>query len=82
MRGAGNILNGLKYKGKLGGSKITFIHRGLPGDKKLIEGPLVTEVKQGHFNYLSEEGGTTIPNDRILEIVSEGKVLWRKRIKA
>jgi len=75
-------LNRLRWKGGLEDCEIIILHRGAPGDKKLIPGKSVTEVKKSYFYYRNCKDGreTYIPLHRVLEIRLKGKVLW-KRLK-
>ncbi len=72
-------LNKLKWTGKLEKAEIVFVHRGAEGDKKIISGKNITDIKRSHFYYKDNEHETHIPNHRVLEIRMGGKVLWKKR---
>lgn len=75
-----NVLNRLKWTGKLGDCEITILHRGAPGDRKTIQGKNVTEVKRSYFLYKNREE-TTIPLHRVLGIKLEGEMIWKKNLK-
>lgn len=70
-------LNRLKWKGGLEDCEIIILHRGVPGDKKLIHGKNVTEVKKSYFYYRNEKE-TYIPLHRVLEIRLGEKVIWKR----
>ena len=55
--------------------KITYIHRGAPGDLKKINGNSLKRVERG-FLILSD--GTQIPYHRIVKIEINNKILWKK----
>jgi uncharacterized protein (UPF0248 family) len=55
--------------------KITYIHRGAPGDLKKINGNSLKRVERG-FLILSDE--TQIPYHRIVKIEIDNKILWKK----
>jgi uncharacterized protein len=55
--------------------KITYIHRGAPGDLKKINGNSLKRVERG-FLILSDE--TQIPYHRIVKIEINNKILWKK----
>lgn len=55
--------------------KITYIHRGAPGDLKKINGNSIKRVERG-FLILSDE--TQIPYHRIVKIEINNKILWKK----
>ncbi|MEM5812133.1 MAG: RNA repair domain-containing protein [Candidatus Aenigmatarchaeota archaeon] len=74
-----DILNKMKWTGNLGKCDIIILHRGAPKDRKLIKGSLVTGLDR-HYFYYSENGReTTIPLHRVLEIWSEGKIIWKRK---
>ena len=74
-------LNELKWNGKLGECSRSIIHRGAPGDRKIINGEHVTELKKSYFIYESSGRESTIPLHRVLEIKTGNDVLWRRRTK-
>jgi uncharacterized protein (UPF0248 family) len=73
-----DTLNRLKWTGKLDRSEIVILHRGAPGDRRVIGGSKVTEVKRSHFCY--EEGGRErfIPLHRVMEIRLDGETVWKR----
>ena len=73
-------LNRLKWKGGLEDCEIVILHRGAPGDKKVIHGKSVTEVKKSYFYYKDSTSGreTYIPLHRVLEIRLGVKVIWKR----
>lgn len=73
------ILNKLKWTGKLGEVEIVIIHRGAKDNKKIIYGSSVTEIKRSHFCYMERGKEIYIPNHRVLEIRMEGEILWKRR---
>ena len=76
-----NVLNKLKWTGRLKYSELVILHRGAPGNKKLILGRDITEIKKSHFMY-REEGRkeeTYIPMHRVLRVLLEDKVIWERK---
>jgi uncharacterized protein (UPF0248 family) len=73
-------LNKLKWTGKLNKSKVVILHRGAPGDKKIISGKDITEVHKHYFLYktAADSEETLIPMHRVLEIEFDGKTIWKK----
>lgn len=55
--------------------KITYIHRGAPGNLKTIDGNSFEGIERG-FVLLKE--GTQIPFHRIVKIEINNKILWQK----
>ena len=77
-----DILNKLKYQGRLGECKVTITHRGAPDDVMEISGYDITEVKKSNFYYKNESGDDVfIPYHMILEIIVSGKTMWKKRAR-
>ena len=55
--------------------KITYIHRGAPGNLKTIKGDSIERLARG-FLILKE--GTQIPFHRVVKITNNNKILWKK----
>jgi uncharacterized protein len=55
--------------------KITYIHRGVPGNLKTITGNSIKKLERG-FLVLNE--GKQIPLHRIVKITNNNKILWKK----
>ncbi len=72
------ILNRLKWQGKLHEAEIIIVHRGAPENRKTIKGSGITELKKGYFYYKSKNKEIYIPLHRIIEVRQRGKILWRK----
>ena len=79
--GPRDVLNKLKWGGEdeLQGAKVTILHRGVPNDKRVIEGSDILELGRGFMRVASPEGEVGIPYHRILRIEARGRVLWEKR---
>lgn len=74
-----DILNKLKWADRLETCEIVILHRGAPGDRKVISGGNVTQVKKRNFQYTDERGEETfIPYHRVREVKIKGRVVWRK----
>jgi uncharacterized protein (UPF0248 family) len=71
-------LNRLKWTGKLGRCEVIILHRGAPGNKKVIDGAQITGLKRDHF--CCGQGGreSLIPLHRVLEIRLDGEVIWKR----
>ncbi|WP_456473928.1 DUF504 domain-containing protein [Candidatus Pyrohabitans sp.] len=78
---AKRILDELKWHPakSLKGVKITYVHRGVPGDEITISGEDILALERSFF--VIQRGGreTRIPYHRIKEIRLQGKVIYRKR---
>ncbi len=75
-----NVLNRLKWVGGLEECEIVILHRGAPGDRKVIPGKNVTEIKKSYFHYNEDGSGreTHIPLHRILEIRLGKNIIWKR----
>ncbi len=76
------ILNKLKWTGKLGECEVVIASRGDKEDRRTVEGKNITELKKTYFMYSDGEKETFIPLHRVIEVRRKGKLLWRRREKA
>ena len=74
---AKNIINMLLWHPRMhiNETSISYIHRGAPGNIKIINGNSIERVDRG-FLVLKE--GTQIPCHRIIKIEYKNKLLWEK----
>ena len=56
-------------------TEITYIHRGVPGNLKTINGKSIAGLDRG---FLIFKEGTQIPFHRIIKITYKNKILWKK----
>jgi uncharacterized protein len=67
------ILNRLKWMdGSLNGVKVTYVHRGAPGDSLTIDGKEIRSLGRSFFSTADSE----IPYHRIILIERVGEVLF------
>lgn len=79
---ARDLLNKLKWTGKLKGCEIVILHRGTPSNKRVINSEQITEIKKSNFMYKDKKGFEIfIPMHRVLEIRMRGKVVWKRNKK-
>jgi uncharacterized protein (UPF0248 family) len=78
MPSAHEVLNELKWREDrdLTTAEIWYIHRGAPEDTMIIKGSEIIEL-QNSFMKLAD---AMIPYHRILKIVYNGQVIWRKKL--
>jgi len=78
--GAREVLNEIKWGGKeeLANAKITIIHRGAPGDKRVVEGSEITELSHSFMRVMSPDGEVDIPYHRVTKIEVGGRVRYEK----
>ncbi len=78
--GPRDILNKLKWAGGgIQGARVTILHRGAPGDKRIIAGWDILELGRGFMRVVSTEGEVCIPYHRITRIEAGGQVKYEKR---
>ncbi len=78
--GAREALNELKWGGRneLGGANVTIIHRGAPGDRRVVKGEEIIELGHGFMLVASPEGEVYIPYHRVTKIESGGRICYQK----
>ena len=91
------ILGRLLWKGGLERADIVILHRGSPGDRKVIPGSRITEVKKSYLVYRDDnytrvfsartygkgaDRQVTIPLHRVLEVRLDGRQVWKRAGKA
>ncbi len=74
-----NTLSKLKWTDGLGDCEIIILHRGAPGNRKVISGKSITQVKKSYFYYREGKDEIFIPLHRILEIRKGGKIIWKRK---
>jgi len=72
-----NTLNRLKWTERLPLCPVVIRHRGAPGDRKVVQGSDITEVRKGCFSYVAGTE-TTILMHRILEVRVGPEVTWKR----
>jgi len=79
--GPRDTLNKLRWHPKfnLQDTKVTILHRGVPGDVRVIEGSGIKELGPAFMRVVMPEGEAEIPYHRILQIEVRKQVLWKKR---
>jgi len=79
--GPRDTLNKLRWHPKfnLQNAKVTILHRGVPGDVRVIKGSDIKELGPAFMRVVTPEGGAEIPYHRILQIEVRKQVLWKKR---
>jgi uncharacterized protein (UPF0248 family) len=78
--GAKEVLNKLKWQSaNLKNSKITIVHRGAPGNVRVVDGADISELGHSFMRVSLPEGEAEIPYHRILQIEVHEKVVWQKR---
>jgi hypothetical protein len=79
---ARDVLNKLKWHEgyDIAKAEIYYLHRGAPGDTKVISGRELVRLDKSFFIIANLQGGeTSIPYHRIRKIVYAEEVLWERR---
>ena len=78
--GAREVMNELKWGGRndLGAAEITIVHRGAPGDRRVVKGSEIIELGHGFMLVNSSEGEVYIPYHRVARIEVDNNVKYEK----
>lgn len=76
-----DTLNKIKWSGKggLGGCEIVIIHRGAPGNRRVIRGEDVADVAPRALICIEGGQEVVIPYHRVVSLVRDGEVIWSRR---
>jgi len=66
-------------KKTLEGIKLSYLHRGAPGDKITINSEEIVDLEKSFFVLMRRGEETRIPYHRILELTKEDEVIWKKK---
>lgn len=75
-----DMLNEIKWRFDLSKCRVYYIHRGAPGDAKVVEGSLIKTVDRA-FLILEGVHEVYIPYHRIFKIEYEGKPVYVRKTK-
>ncbi|NLI74228.1 MAG: DUF504 domain-containing protein [Euryarchaeota archaeon] len=71
-----DILNELKWRhDRLSDASIAYLHRGAPGDRRIISGSAITDLGRSFFKTAESK----IPYHRIRLIMLDDEVIYRDR---
>ena len=74
------LLNEIKWRFDLNRCKVYYIHRGAPGDVKMIEGNLIKNIERGFLVLEGVVEEVYIPYHRIIRIEYDTQTVF-ERIK-
>lgn len=78
-RGPREVLNELKWRdGSLDGVEVHYVHRGAPGDTKIVRAADVTHLGPSFFTLRERWGESSIPYHRVFLITRRGETLWAR----
>ncbi|MEW5759133.1 MAG: RNA repair domain-containing protein [Candidatus Thermoplasmatota archaeon] len=71
-----DVLNKIKWGGgDLKKAEIWYIHRGVPGNYKIVNGSEILKIEKGFFILEN----ASIPYHRIIKIIYDGEVIFERR---
>lgn len=84
MHGPREVLNELKWREgyDLAEAAIWYVHRGAPGDARIVRGDQVERLGTSFLELASDEAPgrhASIPYHRVFRIDYEGRPLWVRR---
>jgi uncharacterized protein (UPF0248 family) len=75
------ILNEIKWRLDLNRCKVYYIHRGVPGDVKMIEGSIIKNIERGFLVLKGVVEEVYIPYHRIIRIDFNNNIIFERKIK-
>ncbi|MDI9644169.1 MAG: RNA repair domain-containing protein [Candidatus Verstraetearchaeota archaeon] len=76
-----DLLNKLKWSGRGGlrGCEITIVHRGAPGNRRVIRGEDVDDVAPRALICIEGGREVVIPYHRVVSLTKDGEIIWSRR---
>ncbi len=76
-----DILNEIKWRFDLRKCMVYYIHRGAPGDIKIVEGNAIKSIDRSFLILEGVVGDVYIPYHRIFRIEFNNHILFERKIK-
>jgi len=76
-----DIFNEIKWRFDLAKCKIYYIHRGAPGDVKIVEGSTIKNIERSFLVLDGDFEDVYIPYHRIFRIEFEGQIIFENLFK-
>ncbi len=73
-----DILNEIKWRFELGKCKVYYIHRGAPGDMKIVEGNAIKNIERAFLILEGGEHDVYIPYHRIFRIEFNNHIIFER----
>lgn len=73
------LLNEIKWRFDLNRCKVHYIHRGVPGDVKMIEGNIIRNIERGFLVLEGVVEEVYIPYHRIIRIEYDSQVIFERK---
>lgn len=75
------ILNEIKWRFDLNRCRVYYIHRGAPGDVKMIDGSSIKNIERGFMVVEGVIEDVFIPYHRIIMIEYDAQVIFQRKKK-
>ncbi len=75
------LLNEIKWRFDLGKCKVYYIHRGAPGDMRVVDGTEIKNIGRGFLILKGVEQDVYIPHHRIFRIDFEDQTIFERKPK-
>ncbi len=76
------LLNEIKWRFDLARCRVYYIHRGAPGDVKIVEGSAIKSIERGFLVLEGHPHEVYIPYHRIFRIEFNNQVIFERSMKA
>ncbi len=73
------LLNEIKWRFDLNRCKVYYIHRGAPGDVKMIEGSIIKNIERGFLVLEGVVEEVYIPYHRIIRIEYDAQIIFERK---
>ncbi len=73
------VLNEIKWRFDLSRCRVYYIHRGAPGDMKVVEGSAIKSIDRAFLILEGEVHEVYIPYHRIFRIDYEGRPVYMRK---
>lgn len=73
------LLNEIKWRFDLNRCKVYYIHRGAPGDVKMIEGGIIKNIERGFLVLEGIDEDVYIPYHRIIRIEYDSQIIFERK---
>lgn len=73
------LLNEIKWRFDLNRCKVYYIHRGAPGDVRMIEGSIIRNIERGFMVIEGVVEEVYIPYHRIIRIEYDSQMIFERK---
>jgi uncharacterized protein (UPF0248 family) len=73
------LLNEIKWRFDLSRCRVYYVHRGAPGDMKIVEGSEIKNIERGFLILIGEMQDVYIPYHRIFRIDFNDQIIFQRK---